>query len=82
MEDRNECEACGARVEYRIEGSTQGLFCTQCGWSLVTTYIPKIAWGITQYQRNRVSCDDDNEISAFPQKKPSFLTGSLVVEGS
>lgn len=45
-----QCEVCGARLEYRIEESLQGLFCTQCDWSVVTTYIPQIYQDLTQYK--------------------------------
>jgi hypothetical protein len=36
------CEECGGEVEFRRQGSIQGLFCTHCGWSVVTTFIPEI----------------------------------------
>lgn len=36
------CEICGGKTEFRREGSVQGWFCTNCDWSVVTTYIPEI----------------------------------------
>ena len=50
MGEYKKCEKCGSDTEYRIEGSTEGLFCTKCDWAIVTTHIPKIAQDITQYK--------------------------------
>ena len=36
------CELCNSQCEYRIINSTQGWHCKNCGWSVVTTYIPEI----------------------------------------
>ena len=44
------CEKCGGRLEYRIKGSTQGLFCEKCGWNVVTTYISPIKRDHTIYK--------------------------------
>ncbi|MFZ6721378.1 hypothetical protein [Undibacterium sp. Ji49W] len=44
------CEKCGGLIEVRREGSTQGLFCTKCDWSLVTTYLPEILRDETTYE--------------------------------
>lgn len=48
--DTVKCEVCGAKTEYKIEGSTEGVFCTQCDWAVVTTHIPEIAQDITKYR--------------------------------
>lgn len=50
MGNKRKCEKCGSDAEYRIEGSTEGLFCTKCDWAIVTTYIPNIAQDITKYK--------------------------------
>ncbi|MGI0494072.1 hypothetical protein ACN4EG_19995 [Alkalinema pantanalense CENA528] len=44
------CELCGAPLESRVEASIQGLFCTQCDWAVVTTYLPQIYQDLTQYK--------------------------------
>ena len=44
------CEECGAITEHRVEGSTEGFFCTKCSWSLVTTVMPEIDADITKYK--------------------------------
>jgi hypothetical protein len=51
------CAKCGRETEPRREGSVQGLFCSQCGWSLVTTCIPAIQLDETDYEVR--ACDGD-----------------------
>ena len=51
------CAKCGGQTEPRREGSVQGLFCSQCGWSLVTTYIPAIDLDEADYELR--ACDGD-----------------------
>jgi len=43
----------------RREGSTQGLFCTQCNWSVVTTHITEMRLDTTLYEVS--ACDGDFE---------------------
>lgn len=54
------CEKCGGKMEMRREGSTQGLFCTQCDWSMVTTHIPEIRLDTTLYEVSACDGDFDN----------------------
>ena len=61
MNEHKRCENCGSETEYRIEGSTEGLFCTKCDWAVLTTYIPKIAQDITQYKVFLSSADFKNK---------------------
>ena len=44
------CPKCGGALEARREGSTEGLFCTKCDWSVVTTYLPDVLCDTTSYQ--------------------------------
>lgn len=44
------CEKCGSLMELRHEGSTQGLYCTRCGWSVVTTHISEVRLDTTEYE--------------------------------
>ena len=44
------CERCGHLLEARRSGTTQGLFCPNCDWSVVTTYIPEIKLDATSYE--------------------------------
>ena len=55
------CENCGGEMEFRREGSVQGLVCQQCGWSLVTTYIPAIQLDETDYEVRACGGDYRNE---------------------
>ncbi len=61
MNEIKKCEKCGADTEFRVEGSTEGFFCTQCDWALVTTQIPEIAQDITRYKMYLLSADPHNK---------------------
>ncbi|MEW8029212.1 MAG: hypothetical protein AB2806_15940 [Candidatus Thiodiazotropha sp.] len=61
MSEIKKCEVCGADTEFRVEGSTEGFFCTQCDWALVTTRIPEIAQDITKYKMYLLSADPHNK---------------------
>ncbi|GAA6152202.1 hypothetical protein [Pseudoteredinibacter isoporae] len=61
MSDIKICEECGADTEYRVEGSTEGFFCTQCDWALVTTRISEIAQDITKYKMYLLFADSKNK---------------------
>jgi hypothetical protein len=43
------CERCGGTAVYRVEGSTQGYYCTACDWAVVTSFIPAIKKDTTLY---------------------------------
>ncbi|HLO87738.1 MAG TPA: hypothetical protein VK203_22405 [Nostocaceae cyanobacterium] len=55
------CEQCGSPMEVRREGSTQGLYCTNCDWSVVTTYIPAIILDETLYKVSILNGDAQNK---------------------
>jgi len=61
MGEIKKCEECGADTEFRVEGSTEGFFCTQCDWALVTTRIPAIAQDVTKYKMYLLSADPHNK---------------------
>lgn len=44
------CEKCGAVMIVCREGSAQGLYCTRCDWSIVTTKISEIWLDATDYE--------------------------------
>lgn len=48
-------------MEFRREGSTQGLFCKNCDWSVVTTYIPAMLLDETVYEVRARDGDFHNE---------------------
>jgi hypothetical protein len=48
-------------MEIRREGSVHGLLCKQCGWSLVTSYIPAIQLDETDYEVRARGADYRNE---------------------
>lgn len=43
------CGNCGGDLEYRQEGSCQGMFCQDCTWSVVATYFPEYITDETVY---------------------------------
>ncbi len=55
------CEKCGGVLEFRRQGSTGGLFCTKCDWSVVTTYLPEILQDLTTYDVKVISGDYRND---------------------
>ncbi|MBW8849770.1 MAG: hypothetical protein JF600_03210 [Xanthomonadales bacterium] len=55
------CEKCGGAMEVRREGSTQGLYCTQCDWAVVTTVFPEIKKDMTQYEVRVTQGDVHND---------------------
>jgi hypothetical protein len=61
MGDTIKCEKCGAVAEYRVTGSTKGVFCTECDWAIVTTHIPKIQQDITKYKIVLLHADINNK---------------------
>jgi hypothetical protein len=44
------CEKCGHLLEALRSRRTEGLFCPNCGWSVVTTYTPEIELDKTLYE--------------------------------
>lgn len=44
------CEKCGAKMIHKIDGHTQGWYCTNCEWSVVTTYFSEIELDDTIYK--------------------------------
>lgn len=55
------CPQCGGVIEPRREGSTQGLFCTNCEWSVVTTVLPEILHDTSTYAVKVTQGDFRNE---------------------
>ena len=54
------CERCNSALEYKIKGNVQGLFCTKCTWSCVTTYMPEILRDSQRYRLYLKSGDANN----------------------
>ena len=52
-------EQCGRQMESRQEGSTHGLYCTRCDWSIVATYIPEITLDTTSYEVQSIEPSHD-----------------------
>lgn len=44
------CEICGGKMEYRRDETTQGWYCTNCDWNVVTSYIEPIYEDVTIYE--------------------------------
>lgn len=60
------CEKCRGKAELRHQGSTQGIYCTQCDWAVVTTFFPEIKKDMTQYEVRITYGDasDESQIKA------------------
>lgn len=43
------CEKCKEKMNWSIEGATQGWRCPVCGWNILTTYIDEINTDETEY---------------------------------
>ncbi|MGN0160587.1 MAG: cytidine deaminase [Lachnospiraceae bacterium] len=43
------CEKCKEKMNWSIEGATQGWRCPVCGWNIITTYIDEINSDETEY---------------------------------
>lgn len=63
------CPQCGSAIELRREGSTQGMFCTRCEWSVVTTVLPDILRDTSTYTVKVTQGDfrDDRHLKAVAQ---------------
>lgn len=55
------CEQCGSLMESRREGMSAGLYCTNCDWSVVTTYSPPILLDETLYKISILNGDAHNK---------------------
>ncbi|MGW8393128.1 hypothetical protein [Pseudoduganella sp. HUAS MS19] len=71
------CEKCGGKMVARHEGSMQGLFCTKCDWSVVTTRIPEIKLDRTQYDVFALNADYKNQSHI---KAVAHVTGFNLLE--
>ncbi len=47
--DRINCEICGGEMEYRRDKTTQGWYCTNCEWNVITSFIEPIYEDATTY---------------------------------
>lgn len=78
------CEKCGSPVEFRCEGSTQGLFCTKCEWSVVTTCLPEILRDTTLYEVSVTSgeCGSVHHLKTVAQLAGvNFLAARKLLQG-
>lgn len=57
MNDVRKCQRCGSDIEFLRKGNSQGMFCKNCDWSLVTSYIPKIKTDTTVYSIYIIEAD-------------------------
>lgn len=63
------CPQCGGGLEPRSEGSTRGLFCTNCEWAVVTTALPDILRDTSTYTIKVTHGDfkNNNHLKAIAQ---------------
>ena len=62
------CAACDSELEHRRERSTQGAFCQNCGWSVVTTYVPPIQLDETRYEVRVANGDPATTSTSKPSR--------------
>ena len=43
------CEKCKEKMQWIIEGSTQGWKCPACGWNIITTHVDDMIADMTEY---------------------------------
>lgn len=73
MMQHEACDRCGGELEFRREGSVQGLYCKNCGWAQVTTYIQEIELDETKYKVFVSGGDFHNESHVRAVSKVSGL---------
>ena len=83
----SKCEWCGSKTEYKIQGSCQGMYCTNasCSWAVITTYIPEFARDRTLYKVYLVDPDSasKNQIQfAAKVRNCNFLAAKRFVESN
>jgi len=83
----SKCEWCGSKTEYKIQGSCQGMYCTNasCAWAVITTYIPEFARDRTLYKVYLVDPDSasKNQIQfAAKVRNCNFLAAKRFVESN
>jgi len=61
VDDKVFCEKCGSEMVIKRQGSTQGLYCTNCDWAVVTTYVPDIVKDSTVYEVQLTKADFGNK---------------------
>jgi hypothetical protein len=67
------CEICGSPTEGFREGRSDGIRCTQCDWSVATTYTPPIQLDRTIYE---VRIDHGDYRDTLQVKAIAQVTGS------
>lgn len=59
---KNLCPVCGSELEGFVEGSCMGSRCKNCGWEVVTTYIPPIREDQQDYEISLLpGCNPDKD---------------------
>lgn len=76
------CEQCGGELASFRQGSAQGVKCTRCGWSVVTTNIQGVKVDETKYEvRCRGDYQDKAHIRAVSEVTGSnFLTSRNMLQ--
>lgn len=67
--DETVCPRCGSALEVRTKGHTEGTYCTQCDWSVVTSRMPEFLEDRNRYHVTVISGDfrDDSHLKALGQ---------------
>jgi len=91
MDNEFLCPICGGLTEKINEGRTIGTRCTQCGWSVVSTYTPPIDEDSTLYEVRvkKSNHPDGNQIKTiaslgginFLQARKQIIEGEFIFRG-
>lgn len=79
-----ECEKCKAKMNWNIEGASQGWWCPVCGWNIVTTYIEDINLDMTEYSlyiKNESEIDREKIKFVAKIANLNYITAKQILEG-
>jgi len=79
------CEKCGSLMEVRRQGSTQGLYCTNCDWAVVTTYVSDIIKDSKIYEvfLKQADMENRNHLKALSEiANVNLLQARKIAKGS
>lgn len=77
------CEKCKTKMNWKIEGNTQGWWCPDCGWNVITSYIDEIDLDMTVYSvfiKNSVDIDKEKIKFIAKTANVSFNMAKQILE--
>ena len=71
------CEKCKGKMNWSIEGATQGWRCPMCGWNIITTYIEDIDRDETEYSLYIKNVTEVDAEKRTLWENAAFIRGSV-----